>query len=195
MSEIGSIARPLGHGQTGEQQPRKRCNNRQHGENQYRQQDRIGPRNLDEAGLVALKSYLMESFRVEPRFFRQHPEEAWPVLEVCPADLLDHILQNLPKAGKSTLAKSSVEVYGGVARSIVAADEGLSVSPPTDFDARFIIRSTPNGNGREYDKCRYVVEQFLVEKLRRAAEPGSPLSRADVSIIRNYYFQKQVGLS
>ena len=71
ISENGSTARSLGHGQIGEHQNRKRVYKNQHRDNHYRQEDRVGPKDLGEAGFVALKSYMTESFKVEPRFYRQ----------------------------------------------------------------------------------------------------------------------------
>ena len=195
MLENGAHARPHNQRQTGENCPRKKYN--KVSKDQSKPDTWIeypcGKRALEGAGLGVLKSFLQEPFKVEPRFYRSHSEDNWPILDVCPADLFEHILCHLPRAygeRRTSWAKPAVEVYGGVARSVVAADEGLIVSPPTDFDARFYIRHIQDG----FEKCRSIVEQFLLEKLRQSAPPGSALSRADMSVVRNHYFQKQVCL-
>jgi hypothetical protein len=195
MLENGAHARPLNQRQTGENYFRKKYSKIP--KDQLKADAWLeypcGKRALEGAGLGVMRSFLQEPFKVEPRFYRSQSEDNWPVLDVCPADLFDHILGFLPRAygeKRNAWVKPVVEVYGGVARSVVAADEGLTVSPPTDFDARFYIKHMQDG--REFEKCRTVVEQFLLEKLLQSAPSGSPLSRADVSVVRNNYFQKQV---
>ena len=149
-------------------------------------------RAVDEAGLGVLKSFLQEPFPVEPRLNRSQTDDNWPVLDVCPADLFEFILYFLPKAygEKKSWTRPVVEVCGGVAQSVVAADAELTVSAPTDFNARFYIRGMQDGRG--FEKCRAVVEHFLLEKLRQSAAQGSSLSRADLSVVRNNYFKRQV---
>jgi len=196
MLENGAHARLPNQRQTGENYPRKRPN--KFPKDQPKPETWLeypcGKRIVEEAGLGVLKSFLQEPFKVEPRFYRSQSDDNWPVVDICPADLFEHILSQLPKVyGEKrppTWVKPVVEVYGGVARSVVAADEGLTVSAPTDFDARFYIRHMPDG--REFEKCRCVVEKFLLEKLHQSAPPGSSFSCADLSVVRNNYFQKQV---
>ena len=153
-------------------------------DNGCKQIEQVASKHLDQAGLDALKYFLKEPFRIEPRFCCA--EDMWPVLEIFPAELFHHILSSIPKECKNSVAGPLVEVYGGVARSTVAAGESLVVNPPTDFDARFNIRS--GRDGREFDRCRSVVEQFLFNKLLSMNEAA----RFEKSMIRNIYFQKQV---
>jgi len=145
---------------------------------------------LGSVGMEKLQGYLNEEIRVVP----QSTGEDLPVLSVTPAELIRHVLATLASTSQSIKAANAVfvEVYGGVAQTVVAEDAGCAevASTPTDFDARFYIPKG-NGDGREFDMVRYIVEDYLLMKLRLAVPAESELRNADPSVVRFGYYQKQ----
>jgi hypothetical protein len=154
-------------------------------ENADRKKD-IGP-----TGLNKLHLFISENFLIEPRFM----DSGLPVLSVRPCDLFLYILDKLGEQGSRTFDDQApfVEVYGGTANAVVAADAGLEPNVPTDFDARFYI---PHFDGRqEYDGCREIVERYLQERLYSMLDPGYHAQNqhlCTVELVRRFYFQKQV---
>jgi hypothetical protein len=134
-------------------------------------------------GVSKLRNFLQEEFVVEPRFNGSD----YPAIKVKPSDLFTHILEILAKSERFQFyIDPFVEVYGGTAKAVVAADAGIEVNSPTDFDARFHVA------GRDqFDKCRCIVENYIVGKLNETR-------RSDIDgfynqdLVRRVYFQKQV---
>eukprot|EP00286_Rhodomonas_abbreviata_P029020 CAMPEP_0181316090 /NCGR_PEP_ID=MMETSP1101-20121128/15711_1 /TAXON_ID=46948 /ORGANISM="Rhodomonas abbreviata, Strain Caron Lab Isolate" /LENGTH=417 /DNA_ID=CAMNT_0023423317 /DNA_START=216 /DNA_END=1466 /DNA_ORIENTATION=- len=146
---------------------------------------------LGGVGMNSLKEYLEEEIRVVP----QAGSPELPVLYVSPAELIRHILARLSAHCPNTknAAGIFVEVYGGVAQAVVSADRECdgSASPPTDFDARFYISRMGN-DGRDFDRCRCFVEEYLLMKLQLASPPDSEMRNAGPAVVRYRYYQKQV---
>ena len=147
---------------------------------------------LEPAASDALRTFLDEELLVVP----QPGVPALPTLEVTPAEMIRHILARMTalvtdgdRAGAGVFA----EVYGGVAQSVVAVNNGLEgVNRPTDFDARFYIPRSYN-DARDFDRCRNIVEEFLVMKLRLALDVSEvDLQHKLPNLIRSRYYQKQV---
>ncbi len=145
---------------------------------------------LTEPAMDALKAFLDEEISVMP----QPGTPNLPTLKVSPAEIIRHILSRMTffvaetKPGLCVFA----EIYGGVAQSVVSVNNGLDAVSPTDFDARFYIPRTYN-DVRDFDRCRCIVEEFLVMKLRLALdESDSELQHKAPNLVRMRYYQKQV---
>mmetsp|Transcript_71116 Transcript_71116/g.189812 ORF Transcript_71116/g.189812 Transcript_71116/m.189812 type:complete len:209 (+) Transcript_71116:281-907(+) len=147
---------------------------------------------IQSCGQQLLRDEMMEPYDVEPRQ-KSYSGIDLPILSVTPAELFGHILYYLPMSysnrnkANCDWVKPSIEIYGGVARSVVAADAGVDVRPPTDFDARIYIKRMHDGT--YFCRCREVVETYLFCKL---LEVCPSLKTYDLYIIREFYFQKQV---
>ena len=158
---------------------------------------------LGELGQKKLCDILASDFKVVPTQRRmvtpqvsELPENL-PELIVKPRDLIAQISGELNGLLCEIAAKNSeneyetvVEVYGDVARSVIAHDfkiQDLRVVP-TDLDLRFYIGTL------DFDKCRDVVEKAIIEayttwfECRSVQPPSKDLS----TIVRSFYFQKQV---
>jgi len=143
---------------------------------------------LRKRGIARLRKALGEQFSVFP----SQSYSPLPVLKVVVKDLIQHIQGQIRKsrgatggeAGRDVEEKFGVEIYGGVARAIVAADVGEEVFA-TDFDVRFFI------DGCDFDSCRRFVEEYLLQQLIAALPPSYP-SAPDTTLVRFSYFQKQV---
>eukprot|EP00960_Hanusia_phi_P076921 768628-Hanusia_phi.AAC.18 len=158
---------------------------------------------LGELGQQKLCGILSEDFKVVPTQRRlvtpqlsELPENL-PELIVKPKDLIAEISKELnsllveiaEEKNMEEEYETVVEVYGGVARSVIAHDykiQDLRVVP-TDLDLRFYIGTL------DFDKSRDVVEKCIIEIYtgwfeQRGKQPPKDLS----SIVRNFYFQKQV---
>lgn len=141
---------------------------------------------LAEPARAALTNYLDEDVSVVP----QAGAPSLPTLSITPAEIIRHILSRMTSfAGASTFA----EIYGGVAQSIVAVNNGLhSAGEPTDFDVRFYIPRTYN-DARDFDRCRGIVEEFLIMKLQLALDSTNvEVCQKLPTLVRTRYFQKQV---
>ena len=145
---------------------------------------------LAEPALGALHAFLDEAISVVP----QAGSPSLPTLTVTPAELIRHVLARMSyfvaeaKPGASIFA----EIYGGVAQSVVSVNNGLEAPTPTDFDARFYIPRSFN-DSRDFDRCRCIVEEFLIMKLRLALEGcDSELQLKAPNLVRTRYYQKQV---
>ena len=130
-----------------------------------------------------MREFLSEEFVVEPRFMGSE----LPLIRVRPADLFIYILNALAKPNRYDFERDLfVEVYGGTANAVVAADAEIDVNSPTDFDARFHV-----GGREQFDRCRYIVENYILEKLNETrVSPMEPMFTQD--LVRRLYFQKQV---
>jgi len=145
---------------------------------------------LAEPAVAALNAFLDETISVVP----QGGAPSLPTITITPAEIIRHILSRMSffvaeaKPGASIFA----EIYGGVAQSVVAVNNGLPAVTPTDFDARFYIPRVYN-DARDFDRCRCIVEEFLVMKLRLALDGSdAELLQKAPNLVRTRYFQKQV---
>jgi len=148
---------------------------------------------LAEPAMVALNAFLDEAISIVPQAGLPG-SPCLPTLIVTPSELIRHILARMTffvtesKPGACVFA----EIYGGVAQSVVSVNNGLIGVTPTDFDARFYIPRTFN-DARDFDRCRCIVEEFLVMKLRRALDSSdSELQQKAPNLVRARYYQKQV---
>jgi len=153
--------------------------------------DAIRACSLQRRGCAHLKKSLAEEFLVYPnaRFSNL------PVLRVAVKELIVHIVSRLREGEDSSCdarstrspeggrASAHAEIYGGVARAVVAADVGEE-KPSTDFDVRFYIHE-----GCDFNHCRNIVEDYLLRKLQHTFQE---FARADSRLVRLSYFQKQV---
>ena len=150
---------------------------------------------LGPVGTTTLGAFLYEPFKIEPRT-RCEDVEGLPVLTVYPAELFLHIMKCFSwNMGSDRSTLPSVEIYGGVANACVAAEAGVPVGTPTDLDARFYVKM---GDCRSdcFDRCRQIVEAFLLQKLHKAQTmcSNAPIP-LNPSLIRSRFFQKQVRVS
>jgi hypothetical protein len=146
---------------------------------------------LDEHAMDTLRSFLDEELSVVP-----HSEtHNLPTLLITPSEMIRHILARMATmvtAGTKSSPSMFAEVYGGVAQSVVAVNNSLrGVNPPTDFDARFYIPRSHH-DSRDFDRCRSIVEEFLVMKLRLSLDADSELQQKLPTLVRSCYYQKQV---
>ena len=145
---------------------------------------------ITEPAREALARFLDEDISVVP----QGGAPCLPTITITPAEIIRHILSRMTSFVAETKPGASIfaEIYGGVAQSVVAVNNGLQVVAPTDFDARFYIPRTHN-DARDFDRCRCIVEEFLVMKLRLALDGAdAELFQKLPALVRTRYFQKQV---
>ena len=145
---------------------------------------------LAEPALGALHAFLDEDISVVP----QAGSLCLPTLTVTPGEMIRHVLARMSYFVAETKPGAGVfaEIYGGVAQSVVSVNNGLEAPAPTDFDVRFYIPRAFN-DSRDFDRCRYIVEEFLVMKLRLALEGcESELQVKAPNLVRTRYYQKQV---
>jgi len=145
---------------------------------------------LAEPALGALHAFLDEDISVVP----QAGSQRLPTLTVTPGEMIRHVLARMSYFVAETKPGAGVfaEIYGGVAQSVVSVNNGLEATAPTDFDVRFYIPRAFN-DSRDFDRCRCIVEEFLVMKLRLALEGcDSELQAKAPNLVRTRYYQKQV---
>lgn len=135
-------------------------------------------------GAERLNAVLNKEFQVCPRQDVNSKVPgcgALPTLSVQAAYLISYVVENLVEDADDG-QDVHVQVYGGEARAIVAAEYDVEdqKSRPTDLDLRFKI------GGKSFESCRDVVERFLHGRL------VEKMPHAESSLIRQCYFQKQV---
>lgn len=137
-------------------------------------------------GATHLINVLDKEFLVCPR--QDARVEGLPNLKVAAAYLIEYVVENLEEeTGENGEDCEGLEclIYGGEARAIVASEYNVEdpKARPTDLDLRFRIGK------RSFESCRNVVEQFLLGRLMQV------LPKAEKSLVRSCYFQKQVVVS